>query len=180
MSAFSGFRIFLDTAEIDQIKDAVDEIRRISNNLAPSMLEDFGVCVALEWLCKEIRSQYTELDTHCETFIDEGETPNLVKIAIYRVVQEALSNASRHASATRVDVSLDSTGEGVRLMIRDNGTGFDQMDEKHSSAGGSGLGLRSMREHVEATGGTFDIESEPGQGVIISAEWAEAELNLIE
>ena len=167
-------------SSIDQLKAAVDEVRRISNNLAPSMLEDFGVCVALDWLCNEFTTHHAKVSAFCSTCIDEGDTSDLVKIAIYRVVQEALNNSSKHATATRIDVSLDATGERIRLIIADNGSGFDLQAARRSITGKSGLGLSGMRERVEATGGTFDIESAPGQGVVICAKWAVTSMETIE
>jgi len=163
---------------IEEIKSALEEIRRISNNLAPSILEDFGVSVALEWFSADFSAANRHVPVYCTARIDEGETPDLVKVAIYRVVQEALNNVARHASATRVDVSLEATDKGVSLIVTDNGTGFDPQ-EVGAAGGRSGLGLRSMRERVEATGGTFHIEATPGKGVVLRAEWANADLDLI-
>jgi signal transduction histidine kinase len=165
---------------IDQLKLAVEELRRISSNLAPSMLDDFGICVALDWLCNEVSEQNVDIRAKCVTCVDEGATPDIIKIAIYRVVQEALNNAAKHSSASRVDVSLDSMGERVTVLIADNGSGFDLRSQLQNRQEKPGLGLRSMRERVEATGGFFDIESKPRDGVVIRAEWVKATLHLIE
>jgi two-component system NarL family sensor kinase len=77
-------------------------------------------------------------------------------------------------------VSLDTTGAGIRLIIADNGCGFDMQGVGRGPAGRSGLGLDGMRERVEATGGTFEVESRPGQGVVIRAGWAEENTDPIE
>lgn len=169
-----GLDVNMFDGAIEQLRAAVDEIRRVSNNLAPSMLEDFGVAMALEWLCKEFNSHHPRTLADCELCIDECDTPDLVKIAIYRLVQEALNNVSKHASATRVDIALTATLEGVSLTVTDDGIGID--DIKLATPGGRPcLGLRGMRERVEATGGVFDIESSPDQGFVIHAEWAGVE-----
>lgn len=161
---------------IDAIKALGEEVRRISSNLSPSMLEDFGIHVALEWLCKEVRAQNRELSIDFAILIDEGEISDLIKVAIYRVAQEALNNVTKHASATHVRAALESADGGVELVISDNGVGFDCKVKQHGYDGKAGLGLRSMRERVEATGGDFRLVSKPGKGVEIRATWAAEEL----
>ena len=163
---------------VDEIKNLVEEVRRISSHLSPSMLEDFGIQVALEWLCKEFKTQNRGLNVSCSMRIDESDTPELVKVAIYRVVQEAFNNVAKHSSATNVDALLEYADDAVELIISDNGNGFDLSEAKRGYDGKSGLGLRNMRERVEATGGTFTLESTPDNGVIVHAKWAGKELDL--
>lgn len=169
-----GLNVNMFDGAIEQLRAAVDEIRRVSSNLAPSTLEDFGVAMALEWLCKEFNSHHPQTLADCSLCIDECDTPDLVKIAIYRLVQEALNNVSKHASATRVDITLTATLDGVSLTVADDGIGIDEL-KLIEPTGRSNLGLRGMRERVEATGGVFDIESSPGEGFVIHAEWAGVE-----
>jgi signal transduction histidine kinase len=163
---------------IDDIKGLVDEVRRISANLAPTMLEDFGLHVALEWLCREFMAQHRNMLASCSISIDEAETPDLVRIAIYRVVQEAMNNIGKHAEATLVEVKLSSTDEAVTLSITDDGKGLDK-DAQRPVDGRTGLGMRSMRERVEATGGNFSMESRAGGGCVVLAQWLVADLDLI-
>lgn len=162
---------------IADIKSLVDEVRRISSNLSPSMLEDFGIHVAMEWLCKEFKAQNRDLDVSCSVSIDESETPELVKVAIYRVAQEALQNITKHATATRVRTLLESSDGGVKLVITDNGSGFDPDDGQRGFDGKSGLGLRSMRERVDATGGEFELKAAPRKGVEVRVFWAAEDLD---
>jgi len=164
---------------VDDIRGLIDEIRRISNNLAPSVLSDFGIRVALEYLCKESSDESRKVQAQCANDIDESETPDLVKIAIYRVVQEALNNAVKHSQATEIKVRLDKTDHGVRLTIADNGIGFDSSKVARGQELRSGSGLRNMRERVDATGGQIEFESRPGQGVIIRADWDDGQLDSI-
>ena len=159
-------------ATIEDIKGLVEEVRRISSNLSPSMLEDFGIHVAMEWLCKEFKAQNREIEVSCSVNIDESETPELVKVAIYRVAQEALQNIAKHASATQVGTVLESFDGGVKLLISDNGVGFDTSDDVRGYDGKSGLGLRSMQERVGATGGEFELKAAPKKGVKVRAFWA--------
>lgn len=165
---------------IDQTKALVDEIRRISKNLAPSMLEDFGLCVALNGICNEFRSSDCDLRPSCETDINESELPDIVKFTVYRVVQEALNNIAKHAEANDVCVSLRFEGEALELSIQDDGVGFDLTDIREPRDDRSrGSGLRNMRERVMATGGEYSIESDPGRGVRIVATWSCESLELL-
>ena len=171
----------LDLSVLDdtvvEIQGLVEEVRRISSNLSPSMLEDFGIHVALEWLCKEFKIQNRDTRMKCAVHINEGETPELVKVAIYRVAQEALQNIAKHASAKSVVARLEATDSGVTLVISDNGKGFEPDEERHGYDGKSGLGLRSMRERVEATGGEFTLTSTRDKGVEVRAFWATENLD---
>jgi signal transduction histidine kinase len=156
---------------IDDMKGLVEEVRRISSNLSPSMLEDFGIHVAMEWLCKEFKAQNGEINISCSVDIDEAETSEMIKVAIYRVAQEALQNISKHSKATRVRAVLESTEGGAKLVISDNGVGFDAESAERGYDGKSGLGLRSMRERVGATGGRFELKATAQKGVEVKATW---------
>lgn len=166
-------------SSVVELKSLVDEIRRISSNLAPSMLENFGLHVAVDWLCEEFESHHPDVGMTCDIRIDETELPDILKIAIYRVVQEALSNVGKYGAAENVAVSLESNGFGVRLIVRDDGAGFDPQGGHKDPTGYSGLGLQSMRERVEATGGRFELVTARGEGVSIEAEWPVSEIELI-
>jgi two-component system NarL family sensor kinase len=109
--------------------------------------------------------------------IDEAETPELVKVAIYRVAQEALQNIAKHSAATRVRTLLESADGGVKLVIADNGSGFDPDTGQRGFDGKRGLGLRSMRERVDATGGKFELKAAPKKGVEVRASWAAKDLD---
>ena len=163
---------------VADVKSLVDEVRRISRNLSPSILEDFGLHVAMEWLCKDFKAQNRDLDVSCSVSIDEAETPELVKVAIYRVAQEASQNIAKHSAATRVQMRLESTNGNVKLVIMDNGAGFD-VAEQRDFDGKRGLGLRNMRERVEATGGEFELKATPKKGVEVRAFWAVEDLDSI-
>ena len=165
---------------IDQTRSLVEEIRRISNNLAPSTLEDFGLCVALQSICDQFRSPGVDLQPVCDACIDESTLPDIIRFTIYRVVQEALNNMAKHASATEARVELNMSGETLRLVVRDNGQGFDPVSVQDPADENSrGAGLRNMRERVLATGGEYTLESSPGEGVRILATWSQASLELL-
>ena len=161
---------------IDQATALMDEIRRISNNLAPSMLDDFGLCVALQGICAEYRSDGGNLRPVCEARVEESDLPDIVKFTIYRVVQEALNNISKHSYADNARVCVSMTDGRLTLEISDDGVGFETANASHSESDG-GWGLNNMRERVLATNGEFAIESAPGEGVTIRATWTRANLD---
>jgi signal transduction histidine kinase len=165
---------------IDQTRSLVEEIRRISNNLAPSTLEDFGLCVALQSICDQFRSPGVDLQPVCDACIDESALPDIIRFTIYRVVQESLNNMAKHASATEARVELNMSGETLQLVVRDNGKGFDPASVQDPADENSrGAGLRNMRERVLATGGEYTLESSPGEGVRVLATWSQASLELL-
>lgn len=138
------------------------QLRTLSRGLHPSTLDHLSLADALQQL---LRTQST--DTFQVT-LDAGELPEIdfaYRLAGYRIVQEAISNARRHAGATLVDVSLNATSDAVDLKIHDNGTGFVVPAESKLAS----LGLRSMRERANALGGTLVISSAPTEGTTIHA-----------
>lgn len=166
---------------VDQARALVDEIRRISANLAPSMLEDFGLSVALQELCREFSADSCDLRPKCEARINESELPEVVKFAVYRVVQEALSNIADHASAKHALVSVWTTDGNLQVEVTDDGRGFDADEIQRSRApeGICGQGLGNMRQRVLATYGDFAIESSPGAGARILARWSRETLSAL-
>jgi two-component system NarL family sensor kinase len=130
-------------------------------------------------LCNEFSSDISSLDVDCSICIDEVRIPDIVKVSIYRVVQEALNNIRKHAAASRVEVGLVSGDGGLSLTIRDDGAGFAAAEKIRESIHSAGLGLGSMRERIEATGGNFILQSLPGEGTVVLASWPNAALQLL-
>lgn len=166
-----GLDLGIFDSVIDQIREAVDDVRKISRNLSPSVLDEFGICVAIDMLCKEVASEAATVDINCRSCVDEIGLPEIVKVAIYRVVQEALNNVQKYASARHVEVAVTAGIEEVSLLVRDDGAGFDAAEVLETSDQRRGLGLLSMRERVEATGGEFRLQTSPGSGTAIHATW---------
>lgn len=164
---------------IDQIREAVDDIRKISRNLSPSVLDEFGICVAIDMLCRDFESEVPSINIECRACIDEIGLPEVVKVAIYRVVQEALNNIQKYASARQVEVAVTAADDELSLLIRDDGEGFDAAEVLLGSDQQRGMGLVSMKERVEVTGGTFQLESSPGQGAAIVATWPRLAIALL-
>lgn len=153
---------------VRRIRDTIEEVRRISMDLRPAVLDDFGATAALEWLCRELQSVFPTVRINLEVDVDEARIDDTLKVAIFRIVQEALHNAFKHAASDRVRIRLGSRARLISLSIHDNGRGFDL--EKAASRR-KGLGLGSMKERAKLSGGTLEVTSSPGRGTVIEASW---------
>jgi signal transduction histidine kinase len=146
----------------------VNEVRDLALLLRPSMLDDFGLVPALKWQGRELAKRtglqvVVQADEAVDGLPDEHQT------CIYRLVQEALNNASRHANARTVEVTVTREGERVNFSVRDDGAGFDPRFVR-------GLGLLGMEERVRRLGGQVRIDSQPGRGTLVAAEFLVAEM----
>jgi len=144
----------------DQI---IDEVRRISNNLMPSVLEAFGLAIGFRNLFSETE-EHSGLRIHFETKGDCDDLDKKSKTYVYRLMQEALNNIVKHAEASEVWVSLARTSDLLALRIRDNGKGFSL--EKAEKGGGNGI--HNMRERASLLDGHIEILAEPGKGTHIT------------
>jgi PAS domain S-box-containing protein len=144
------------------IDGTVTSARRISSELRPLMLDDLGLVAACDWLAQNFRQR---TDAACELVIGEGELdlPEPHATAVFRVLQESLTNATKHAQATQVEVTLERAGEEIVLTVRDNGKGFAPGQERkpHSH------GLSGLRERASLLNGSLLIDSAPGRGTLI-------------
>lgn len=140
---------------IEHLGTAIAEVRRISRDLRPGVLDDLGLGPALRALTDDFRER-TGLETEFHTVVFRNRLDQDAKIALYRIAQEALTNIERHAGASRVQVDLRGHKQGATLRISDNGRG---MPEGQS---GPGLGLRNMQERMEQLDGTLNILSSRG------------------
>lgn len=151
--------------ELHGLLDRVDgQLRRLSRELRPTILDDLGLSPALEWLAQGV-AQRTGLDITVDALI--GRLPSPIETALYRVIQEALTNATRHAHASKVEIIVREEPPVVRAIVRDDGQGFD-VEAALARRGDRGLGLIGMRERVEALGGQFTIGSAAGKGTEVS------------
>jgi signal transduction histidine kinase len=142
------------------VEGAVRVVRNMALLLRPSMLDDLGLVPALRWQARET-SKRTSMDVSVSTELGSDDLPDEHKTCVYRVVQEALHNCSRHSGASTVRISVRQEPGRLSLSIRDDGKGFDA---KHSR----GLGLLGIEERVARLGGACEIHSEPGNGTIVS------------
>ena len=156
---------------ISVVQRSIEEIRRIIMELRPTLLDQLGALATVGWLCEEYQTLYPDLRIERTVDIEEGEISEPLKVVIFRLVQEALSNAARHSKAERVCVTLRRADGEIQMTIEDNGEGFDVDDARFGSGGGTGLGLSSMRERTLYSNGAFSMESSPGKGTVIRASW---------
>jgi signal transduction histidine kinase len=147
-----------------QIVVALDQLtaklRKVAAGLRPPILDHFSLPEALEWLVDEF-SERTGLNCRVEIADAIPQVSDEVKMAMFRVCQEALTNAARHAEPSSIVITLRAKPE-LTLSIHDDGVGFD------TGRPSASLGLLGMRERAEAIGGSFSIESKPGQGTKVS------------
>ena len=141
-----------------------EELRRISHELRPTILDDLGLVPALEFLAEGV-SRRGGFKVNVEGAI-EGRLPPAVETALYRVVQEALTNVSRHSRARNVGLKLRREGSEVVCTVRDDGVGFDPR-KAQSEGGHTGLGLIGMKERLAAVGGSLTLSTLPGQGAAL-------------
>ena len=152
-------------------RGAVEDVRRISKNLRPSSLDDFGIVATISWLLQEFKTLYVRIEIEEQIEILEDEIPDPLKIVIYRISQETLNNVAKHSQAGVVHFCLKKTDSVIELVINDNGEGFEMEDILSGDPSGRGLGITSMRERTELSGGSFSIETRKGSGTTVQSLW---------
>jgi two-component system NarL family sensor kinase len=160
----------LDTAVL-RIREAIGDVRHICCELRPVLLDRLGLKAALESLCKRIEQGSVQLAVRFDCCAEDEEVPDNLKADIFRIAQEAMSNAVRHGEATEIQVSLRRIESGILLTIQDNGLGFDSQPVAADPVSLSGLGLIGMQQRVELNGGSFFIQSSKRGGTLVSALW---------
>jgi signal transduction histidine kinase len=165
--AFHPEMIHAHMAELKQTAGAIQKnLHRLAVNLRPASLDHLGLVTTLQQFIQEFSRQYN-ITVEFETVgIHDKRLPIEIETALFRIVQESLTNVVLHAQATQVDVLLSLTENHISVIVEDNGVGFIHasiMTEEQ-------LGLFGMRERVEMLGGTFTIESSTGKGTTIKAE----------
>jgi signal transduction histidine kinase len=137
-------------------------VRNIALLLRPSMLDDLGLMPALKWLAREVsRTSGLQVDVAAEDCPDD--LPEEHRTCVYRVVQEAVRNASRHSGARQVRIYVQRKSRSLRVSVQDDGKGFDPSQEK-------GIGILGIEERVAHLGGILTVDSERGRGAIVSFE----------
>jgi len=152
------------------LQRSIEETRSIYMGLRPSMLDGIGLLATIEWLRQECMKLYPERHIELEAGIAEEAIPENLKVNIFRIAQEALNNVAKHSKAEWVDISLSRNGGEIELVVSDDGVGMD-LDIIMQTSAARSLGLTSMRERAELTGGSFSIVSTPGKGTTIRACW---------
>jgi len=154
-----------------KVRDTLDELRRIAMNLRPATLDSLGILATLSWHLREIEVACPGIRIERRFSVEETDVPKNLRTPIFRILQEAGSNAINHGEADRITVCLSKTRGALDLSIKDNGKGFDPSALPGIKKLNRGLGLQSMRERAELTCGILEIESAPGKGMQIRVRW---------
>lgn len=156
---------------ISTTQNAIDEVRRIMMDLRPSILDDLGLVTTIGWLCRQFQSIHSHIGIENGVAIGEEEIPDSLKIVIFRIMQEALNNIAKYSKADRVSLSFVKSDSSIELTIEDDGAGFDVSSVLSSESHKRGLGLTSMQERAQLSGGRLSIDSTTGIGTTIRAIW---------
>ena len=156
---------------IPVIQATIEEVRRISMDLRPSILDDLGILATISWFCREFQSVYTGMKVNRTITLEEEDVPEHLKIIIFRIIQEALNNVAKHSRADMVDISLVKRDNSIELTISDNGIGFNVQESALREDSSRGMGLASMEERSDISGGYFSIDSVKGLGTLIMSTW---------
>ena len=155
--------------DVQLAREALGRVRELARLLRPPVLDDLGLAAALNWLGRQSRT-HNRLEVTVRTPAGLARFDPDIETLLYRVAQEALTNAIRHAGAGRVTILLERLGDRLELRIRDDGCGFEP--ESLPQDGERGTGLNGMRERVALFGGTLAIRTAPGHGTEIVAALA--------
>ena len=158
---------------IDEIKflklhitEALDNSRKISNELSPPVLYQLGIVDTMYWLVHKVKNQY-QLEVDFTTNVDSIELTNTELVFIYRSIQELITNAVKHANASLLKIDFKSSKSVLDIEISDNGKGFDTSNLKYKFIKSSGFGLFAVKERIQNLNGTFSIKSSPKKGTKI-------------
>jgi len=143
---------------------ALHDTRELSRLLRPPVLDDLGLQAALQWLAR-IQRERAGLDVTVKWELDVERLDSQLETLVFRAVQEALTNAARHADTASARVSVGERAGNLQVLIEDEGKGFDTTSAFQS--GGDGFGLRGLRDRVELFGGRVGIASEIGKGTTV-------------
>jgi signal transduction histidine kinase len=184
LQSLSALRVGLSTAKrsgkqetleqavagaIDHLEEGITNLRALITDLRPASLDELGAAAAIQALCERAERQGLDVDVSIDLAYEQGRERERhipeIETAMYRIVQEALTNAAKHGHAKRAVVELHDDAAEVHLSVRDDGSGFDPSE--HSD----GFGLLGMNERVQLLEGTLDIDSSPGSGTTVRARF---------
>jgi len=168
--ALRGRQPDAEAKEIDHgvtlLRRAINESRRLVSQLRPAGLDDFGLVHALRIYVAQLVGD-ADWDVSLQVDEDWAELPAALEVGLFRIIQEAATNALKHARSRRLEIGLRLADEGVRVSIRDWGKGFDPQSVSAAPERGMHMGLIGIRERTRLLGGACDVDSEPGEGTTV-------------
>jgi len=152
---------------IQYVDQVIEDIRRLSRDLSPAILEDFGLSAALRWLINNFAKSYN-IKVVMDMIDIDSLLPRHSHVVIYRTIQEALTNIGKHSRAKNVSISICENGGRILFFIEDDGIGFDEKLVNAKSPEERGLGLETMKGRGQMVGGALTIWSQEGKGTRIT------------
>ena len=152
------------TELLEMLDTTVKTVRRIASELRPTLLDDLGLVAAMEWHLEEFEKR-SGIAKEFSTSVTEVAIDDSMKIGLFRILQESLTNVARHSQAQKVNVGLEKNNGHIILKITDNGKGFDTSRTTRKT-----LGLLGMKERTEMMGGEYQITSKPGEGTVVEVK----------
>jgi signal transduction histidine kinase len=153
------------------VTSALADMHRMAMNLQPAMLNDLGLVPTLTWYMREMQSAYPDVTFVRRVELDEAVIPEALRLPVFRIVQEATCNALKHSRANRIKVVVAGAARTLKVTVEDNGCGFDPCAPAARRDATHGLGLQTMRQRAESSGGAYRFESTPGKGTRVAAMW---------
>jgi signal transduction histidine kinase len=154
---------------IGRVQRLMEEVRTISMNLRPALLDQLGAASAVRGLCRDWQDVYRGIEVETDIAVEDAEIPPILVTNVFRAVQESLNNVARHAAAQHVHVSMRIMAGVLTVAVRDDGSGFTIDGESSPTAGTRGL--RGLHERAARTGGRCEVSSAPGLGTTVQLEW---------
>ncbi|MFA5309093.1 MAG: PAS domain S-box protein [Dehalococcoidales bacterium] len=153
----------------EQTDRILQGVRRLSQDLRPAAIDRLGLLPAIRWLAEEV-TRYSGVETRVSVIGKEHRLPEEGAIALFRIIQEALTNVRRHSGATAAEITIEFSARSTKITVKDNGKGFTLAGKVGDLAKEGKLGLAGMQERVQLVGGTITMKSEPGAGTTITVE----------
>lgn len=153
------------------LADTIHETRRISAKLRPLSLEELGLLPTIESYVRNFSDLYGTIQVDLTMEASEAQIPDPLKIVIYRILQEALSNVAQHSKASRVSIQLKIDQGRINFEMRDDGKGFDANITEHTHIEENSFGIQNMFERTELMGGHFSLMSSPAAGTCITIDF---------
>ncbi len=139
----------------------INEIRQLSQSLVPPTLGDLGLAESIQDLCDGLRRSHKFKIKFSRSHFEEEIIPDNLKLSLFRILQEMISNIIRHSGASQISIKLQNDAESIFMTITDNGKGFDPQSARE------GLGLSNIRTRVALFNGKMDLKTAPGEGCIL-------------